>query len=210
MSPLTAPTADANGPDLRSVSERRGDAFVQILTAAANCPDAASEAGEPVTVMVTVPLAELKSGIGHGLIDGYQNLSAAQIRRLACDSKILPVVLGTNSEPLDIGRATRVVPRAIRRALINRDKGCAFPTCDKRPKWTDAHHVRHWSSGGPTSLENLALLCRNHHRVIHHSDWEIRMIQGLPWFIPPSYVDPNRAPRRNVLHTTRTVHRLRT
>jgi hypothetical protein len=73
----------------------------------------------------------LKSGIGHGLLDGYWNLSAAQIRRIACDAAVVPVVLGSKSEILDIGRATRIVPRAIRRALIRRDKGCSFPGCAK-------------------------------------------------------------------------------
>ncbi|GLY69810.1 HNH endonuclease [Amycolatopsis taiwanensis] len=203
LSPLTAPTPGPNGWDERSPSERRGDAFAHILKAAANCPDASTEAGEPVTVMVNVSLEDLKTGVGRGLIDGHTNISAAQIRRMACDAKILPVVLGSKSEPLDIGRATRVVPRSIRRALIQRDRGCTFPSCTKRAKWTHAHHVRHWASGGPTSLQNLALLCHHHHRLIHHSDWEIRMIQGHPWFIPPSHVDHQRTPRRNVLHSTR-------
>jgi hypothetical protein len=142
--------------------------------------------------------------IGHGLLDGYWTLSAAEIRRLACDSTVIPVVLGSHGETLDIGRATRIVPRRLRRALIHRDKGCTFPSCTKKAKWTEAHHITEWSRGGPTSLENLTLLCRHHHRVIHHTEWEIRMIQGKPWYIPPSYVDSARAPRRNVLHAMRT------
>ncbi|WP_425388268.1 HNH endonuclease signature motif containing protein [Amycolatopsis taiwanensis] len=75
------------------------------------------------------------------------------------------------STPLDIGRAARVVPRSIRRALNQRDRGCTFPNCTKRPKWTHAHHVAHWAVGGPTSLQNLTLLCHHHHRLIHHSAW---------------------------------------
>lgn len=117
--------------------------------------------------MVNVSLEDLKAGVGRGLIDGHTNISAARIRRMACDAKILPVVLGSKSEPLDIGRATRVVPRSIRRALIQRDRGCTFPSCTKRAKWTHAHHLVHWAMGGPTSLQNLALLCHHHHRLIH-------------------------------------------
>jgi uncharacterized protein DUF222/HNH endonuclease len=201
LSPLTAPTAGVNGPDERSPGERRGDAFAQILTAAANCPDAATEAGEPVTVMVSVPLDDLKTGVGHGLIDGYRNLPAAQIRRMACDSKVLPLVLGTSGEPLDIGRATRVVPRSIRRALIDPDKGCAFPNCAKRPKWTHAHHLRHWPKGGPTSLRNLTLLCSYHHRLIHHSKWgnphdpRTPMVHPTSPCGPATRTPPQRPPR---------------
>jgi hypothetical protein len=204
LSPLTEPRPTEDGPDRRSPSERRGDAFADIVRLAAGCPDVPNEAGEPVSLMVTVRLDDLKTGIGHGLIDGYWNISAAEIRRMACDAQVIPVVLGSKGETLDVGRATRIVPRRIRRALIHRDKGCSFVGCDKKAKWTEAHHIREWSRGGPTSLENLTLLCRHHHRVIHNAEWEIRMIQGTPWYIPPSYVDSDRAPRRNILHAMRT------
>jgi hypothetical protein len=133
LSPHTAPRSTEEGPDRRSRSERHGDAFRDILTLAAKCENTPTEAGEPATLMVSVTLEELKSGIGHGLLDGYWNLSAAQIRRIACDAAVVPVVLGSKSEILDIGRATRVVPRAIRRALIRRDRGCSFPGCVKKP-----------------------------------------------------------------------------
>lgn len=204
LSPLTEPRITDEGPGLRSPSERRGDAFAEILTLAAACRDVPSEAGEPVTLMVSVGLEDLKNGVGHGLLDGYWNVSVAQIRRMACDAKVIPVVLDSKGETLDIGRATRVVPRRIRRALIRRDKGCSFPQCDKKAKWTQAHHVQEWSRGGPTALGNLTLLCRHHHRVMHHTDWQIRMIQGIPWYLPPSYVDPTRTPRRNALHALRS------
>ncbi|TNC21141.1 HNH endonuclease signature motif containing protein, partial [Amycolatopsis alkalitolerans] len=155
-------------------------------------------------LMVSVTLEDLKAGVGYGLLDGYWTISVAQIRRLACDARIVPVVLGAQGETLDVGRATRIVPRSIRRALTRRDKGCAFPGCGKKAKWTDAHHILEWSRGGTTALANLTLLCRRHHRTIHHTDWQIRMIHGKPWFIPPSYVDPERTPRHNALHAMRS------
>ena len=98
-----------------------------------------------------------------------QTLTAAVIRRLACDAGIIPIVLGSRSEVLDVGRKRRTVPTGIRRALIVRDKGCAFPRCDRPPGWTDAHHIIPWSHGGPTSLQNLVLLCGHHHDTVHHS-----------------------------------------
>jgi len=203
LSPLTEPRSSDEGPDLRSPAERRGDALAEVLRLAAKSPDVASEAGEPATLLVSVTLDQLKSGLGHGLLDGYDMLSAAQIRRLACDAKVVPVVLGARSETLDIGRATRVVPRRIRRALLRRDKGCTFPSCTRKAKWTEAHHVIPWAQGGPTSLDNLTLLCAHHHHVLHRTEWRICMIDGHPWYIPPPHIDPHVTPRRNTLHVMR-------
>jgi 5-methylcytosine-specific restriction endonuclease McrA len=88
-------------------------------------------------------------------------------RRLACDASVTRVVLSPESQPLDVGRRTRLIPPAIRTALVVRDRGCTYPGCDRGPQWTDAHHVRHWADGGSTSLDNLVLLCRQHHRAVH-------------------------------------------
>jgi Domain of unknown function (DUF222)/HNH endonuclease len=89
------------------------------------------------------------------------------LRRIGCDASVVRVVLDPAGQPLDVGRRTRVVPPAIRTALTVRDGGCAYPGCDRGPQWTDAHHVRHWADGGSTSLDNLVLLCRHHHRAVH-------------------------------------------
>ncbi|MDN5765440.1 MAG: HNH endonuclease [Humibacillus sp.] len=97
-------------------------------------------------------------------------LSAAMVRRLACDAAIIPVILGSDSQPLDVGREERLVTRAMRTALWLRDGGCSFPGCSTPAQWTDAHHVRHWLHGGTTCLGNLALLCRRHHVYVHEKD----------------------------------------
>jgi hypothetical protein len=89
----------------------------------------------------------------------------------------------------------------MRRALVLRDHGCTFPGCTTPAKWCDAHHRHHWADGGPTALPNLVLLCRTHHDLIHHSDWHITMRHDRPEFIPPTYIDPTRTPRRNSVHT---------
>src|SRR5947208_10566469 len=117
-------------------------------------------------------------------------LSAATARRLACDATIIPLVLGANSEPLDIGRATRLIPPAIRRALIARDRGCAFPGCRRPPRWCDAHHIKYWADGGETCLENLVLLCSHHHDLIHHSQWTVAITDGRPVVTPTAWLDP--------------------
>jgi hypothetical protein len=100
------------------------------------------------------------------------------------------MVLGSAGQVLDVGRATRVVPASIRRALIVRDKGCAFPRCDRPPGWTDAHHVIPWARGGPTSLQNLVLLCGHHHDTVHHRGWTVSIdpADGLPAFMPPAWL----------------------
>ena len=84
-----------------------------------------------------------------------------------------PVLGGALSQPLDVGRATRVVQPAQRSALAVRDGGCVFPGCDRPLAWCDAHHLRHWLDGGPTDLANLALLCRAHHRRVHEEGWQL-------------------------------------
>jgi len=88
-------------------------------------------------------------------------------RRLACEAAVIPAVLGSGSELLDLGRRSAVVSPALRRAVALRDKRCRFPGCDRPHAWCAAHHVIHWADGGATSLANLILLRRRHHRLIH-------------------------------------------
>ena len=137
---------------------------------------------------------------GHAILDGVGPIDAASARRIACDAKVIPAVLGSRSEPLDLGRATYTVPTALRRALILRDGGCAFAGCDRTHRQCHGHHIRHWADGGPTQLKNLVLLCGRHHRLIHHSEWECAIIDGQAEFRPPTFLDPERVPRRNQLH----------
>lgn len=118
------------------------------------------------------------------------------VRRWACDAEIIPMVLGSDSQPLDVGRMTRSVPDAVRRALNLRDGGCAFPGCTRRPRRCHAHHVHHWADGGVTALHNLTLLCLHHHQLVHHEHRHVEMVDGLPWFTPPPWIDPARRPRR--------------
>ncbi|MDD7964933.1 HNH endonuclease signature motif containing protein [Actinomycetospora lemnae] len=132
---------------------------------------------------------------GFGLLDSGARVHPATARRWACDAAVIPVVLGSRSEPLDVGRAQRTAGDAIRRALDLRDGGCAFPGCDRRPRRCQAHHVDHWLDGGETALDNMCLLCSFHHQLVHHGHWTIRMIDGRPWFTPPWIIDPGRRPR---------------
>ncbi|NMO88278.1 HNH endonuclease signature motif containing protein [Actinomycetospora sp. TBRC 11914] len=145
-------------------------------------------------VAVTIPLEWLRAQIGHAEFDTGRPLDPAAARRLACDAQILPAVLGTRSEPVELGRATYAVTEALRRLLTIRDRGCAHPGCTRRPRRCHAHHIRHWIDGGDTDPDNLVLLCRYHHHLVHHGGWDIRMIGGRPWFTPPRWIDPARRP----------------
>jgi HNH endonuclease len=107
---------------------------------------------------------------GHHDLGGEGSLAA----HLRVAATRLPAALGgAPTQPLEVGRATRVVSAAQRAALTVRDRGCAFPDCDRPPAWCDAHHLVHWLHGGPTDLPNLALLCRAHHRAVHEGGWRL-------------------------------------
>ncbi|WP_238412420.1 HNH endonuclease signature motif containing protein [Saccharothrix deserti] len=196
LEPLSQPRPD--GPKDRA--HRLGEAFGDLIALASRSEHLPSEAGERPHISITIDLDTLRRGVGHAVLDGDHYLSAAQTRRLACDAKIIPAVMGGDSEVLDLGRTKRTVSVAQRKALHTRDRGCAFPGCPRPPKWCDAHHVKHWADCGDTDLDNLVLLCRTHHSLIHHSRWQISMTGGVPTFIPPRHIDPAQLPRQNLLH----------
>ncbi|MHC6222701.1 HNH endonuclease signature motif containing protein [Arthrobacter sp. MMS24-S77] len=138
-----------------------------------------------------------RRGRGTGSFTFTGPVPAATLRKLACDADIIPVVLGGEGQVLDIGRASRIFPAHIRKAITARDKGCAFPGCTMPAPWCEAHHIEYWSRGGPTSAANGTLLCSHHHHLIHKEDWLIQVRNQIPWFIPPPHTDPDRKPRRN-------------
>jgi hypothetical protein len=146
--------------------------------------------GAKANITVTIDLQDLKAATADAIGQTvYSNgLSAATIRRLACDAKVIPIVLGTNSEPLDVGRCERLVTRAMRRALNTRDRGCVV--CGAPPIMCDAHHLISWIDGGETKLSNLALLCRRHHTDLHQGRWTIKIANGKVHVTRPTWADP--------------------
>ncbi|GAA2172896.1 hypothetical protein GCM10009784_05160 [Arthrobacter parietis] len=163
--------------------------------------------GHRPQVMVTINYRDLlkdltgSGNVGHSGHDGHsvfaQQLSARSIRKLACDADILPLVLGGKGQVLDIGRTQRLFPPHLRRALVARDKGCAFPDCTTPATWCEAHHIIPWAAGGTTNISDGVLLCTRHHHQIHEGNWTVESVNGIPWFRPPKYLDPQRTPRRN-------------
>jgi hypothetical protein len=136
--------------------------------------DSARPAGERTQVVVHVDsqaLAGAERGPRRCETEDGAPLAPETARRLSCDASRVEIADGSQG-PLDIGRRTRTVPAAMRRALASRDGGCRFPGCT-HTRWTDAHHIRHWSQGGETSTENLVLLCRRHHRLVHEGGFRV-------------------------------------
>ena len=124
-------------------------------------------------------------------------ISPSSIRPLSCEAELIPAVLGSNGALLDLGRTARLFSTDQRRALIARDRGCSAPNCKIPALWCDAHHVEPWHIGGTTSIGNAVLLCSHHHHAVHAGMWSISMQDGIAWFIPAEYLDPDRRPRRN-------------
>ncbi|MGO4122215.1 DUF222 domain-containing protein, partial [Arthrobacter sp. YAF16] len=141
----------------------------------------------------TVPL----EFTGTGTLAFTGPVTAAIIRKIACDADIIPVLLGSQGRILDIGRTTRIFPPHLRKAITARDQGCAFPGCTIPAPWCEAHHINYWSTGGTTSTDNGTLLCSHHHHLTHKEQWTIQIRAGIPWFIPPPHLDPRQTPRRN-------------
>ena len=112
---------------------------------------------------------------GPGVLDEPEGVyvSAETSRRLACDAAHVEMRHAADGPVLDVGRRTRTIPSAIRRALVARDQRCRFPGCSARH--CDAHHVKHWANGGATKLTNLVLLCRRHHRAVHEERFGVTL-----------------------------------
>jgi hypothetical protein len=161
--------ADGRGgsaePRLRESRPTNVEALVAMADASL-AREGGRSGGERYQVVVYVDEAVLAGNDAAGpVLVGGPAVAADTARRIACDAAVVRVSLGQDG-PLDVGRRTRTIPPALRRALRLRDRGCRFPGCENH-RFVDAHHIRHWARGGPTALDNLVLLCRRHHRLVH-------------------------------------------
>lgn len=180
----------------RSFEQRQAAALGEIcgfsLTHDDTLPDTG---GERPQIRLTLDLDRLRDAAAGTHLDTGAWYTPAQLRMLACDAHIIPSVVRGNSEVLDIGRATRTIPTAIRRAVAIRDRGCSYPGCEQPPARCDVHHCTEWCDGGDTSLHNCTMLCKAHHQIVHRAGWSVRIRDGHPEFIPPPFLDPQQRPR---------------
>jgi hypothetical protein len=154
-----------------------------VLAEAALASGRGRSGGERYQVVVHVEADALASDDGEAgcALDDGPAISAETARRLACDASVLQTS-ERQGRTVRVGRKTRTIPPAIRRALTARDRGCRFPGCENH-RFLDAHHVRHWARGGETRLDNLLLLCRRHHRLVHEGGYAVdeRLRFYDPW-----------------------------
>ena len=143
-----------------------------------------------------------KTSETHAWLEDGPGIGIETARRLACDASMVTVVEDTEGKVLNVGRKTRTVPPSIRRALNLRDHSCRFPGCTSQ--YVDAHHIQHWCDGGETSLDNLVLLCRYHHRLLHQKVFSItRDNQGELMFMNSqnNEIKPNLYPQFDKCNT---------
>ncbi|SHG78897.1 HNH endonuclease signature motif containing protein [Geodermatophilus nigrescens] len=159
--------ADRPAGDDRTRAQRLADGAVQLADTALASGSTPRLRGVKPQVVVKVDAEDLATGRGSAQLGSGALVSAARARWLACDSNIARVVMGPDGVPLDLGRDQRLATRHIRRAAEVRDGGCVFTGCGAPTWWCDVHHLVHWLDGGPTSLENSALLCERHHTEVH-------------------------------------------
>lgn len=151
--------------------------------------------GPKAHLTVTIDYDSLRSAAAGAIGDAVfgDGLSAATVRRLACDAQVIPVVLGSKSQPLDVGTTKRLVTGPMRLALNARDRGCVV--CGAPPIQCEAHHLVHWVDGGDTAVGNLVLLCKRHHLDLHAGHWHIEIIDDVVHVSRPTWATPARIPR---------------
>ena len=121
-------------------------------------------------------------------------MSVDTVLGLAGEAEIIPIVCSATGAVLNMGRSQRIATLNQTYALYARDRGCSFPGCAHPPEWCERHHIKAWVDGGRTDLDNLALLCEYHHHNFAIRGWDCTMINGLPAWIPPRWIDPTNAP----------------
>ena len=197
------PLMSRTGPsDTRGMRQLRADALLDIAKLALDAGDEPELGGERPHLSVVVDEQALQSGRGT-ITMSWTGVAvpAATARRWACDARLTPVLarllppppngvsnpmtpaaraLGGGWLPLDVGRASRLATTGQLKALRVRDGGCVHPGCSRTAAYCDAHHVRHWADGGATSVDNMVLLCRHHHRTLHQGLWSLRPDEGQP------------------------------
>jgi len=159
------PLAQLSGAhDDRDREQRYADALVELASG-----------GKPASIQVTATIETLKglAGAAAAEMEFSLPISSTSVQRMACDCSVTRVLLDQDSVTIDVGRSKRVVAGPLRRALNARDGQCRWPGCERPASWCDGHHMVHWIDGGDTDLDNLVLLCRRHHRMVHEGGWQL-------------------------------------
>jgi Domain of unknown function (DUF222)/HNH endonuclease len=180
--------------DSRTPKQRRADALTEIVHHAMDEGKLPRRSGVRPHVAVSTTLEGLKAELGAPAseLESGMPISSKTVQRLACDGT-LSRVLKADSMVVDVGRATRAISPAQRRALNARFRGCCGPGCDRPINWTTPHHIEFWSRGGPSNMSNLLPLCYYHHRLVHEGGWQVIKAGREFRFLPPDRAAMRRA-----------------
>jgi 5-methylcytosine-specific restriction endonuclease McrA len=184
--PAAAPVPPDPAEQAPSRAQQQADALALLAETALHHALDPGAPGERYLVVVHVDAAVLAdpAGPGQSVLEEASHVSAETSRRLACDASRVVMRHDGDGRVVEVGARTRTIPPALRRALQHRDQTCRFPGCHVRV--AEGHHVRHWAQGGPTTLSNLALLCRRHHRAVHEEGYQVeRLADGSLTFRRP-------------------------
>ena len=180
MTPVGQATSGGQSQDAAAPRPWAADGLLHIATSYLEAGAGATADGSTPDAQVVIHL-DRDLGAGDGALaaslDDGTHVSAETLRRVACDGGLVAAVVDEHAGVLDVGRRTRAIPTAIKRALWLRDKGCRFPGCANH-RFVDGHHIRHWLHGGRTALDNLLLLCTFHHRLVHEGGFTITLTDG--------------------------------
>jgi 5-methylcytosine-specific restriction protein A len=196
---VDAKAAPRTADDDRTPAQRQAEALADACGYVLDHGEVPECGGRRPQLNVLIRLEDLQQRARAAMLDFGGALTPEGLRLLACDAAVIPIVLDGKGQPLDIGRASRTIPDGLRRAVAARDRGCAHPGCGRPPSWAEVHHIQPWENGGQTALHNCVMVCKAHHRLLHHSGWLVRIRDGLPEFLPPAWIDPERRPRRRPL-----------
>ncbi len=159
--------------DAPTMEQQQADALALVAETALHHGIDPGAPGEryQVVVHVDAPALADPDAPGQSVLENGEHVSAETSQRLACDASRVMMQHARDGRVVEVAARTRTIPPAIRRALHNRDHGCRFPGCTAR--FGEGHHIQHWAQGGPTTLSNLAMLCRRHHRAVHEEGYQV-------------------------------------
>ncbi|WP_106849035.1 HNH endonuclease signature motif containing protein [Blastococcus sp. Marseille-P5729] len=213
IGPLAAPQPadDQAGADDRTAAQRTHDALHDACQRLLDLAGVPASGGTAATVHITIDLDRLVEALARlrddhagwsaqraaGQIAGGDQLTITEVMRLARDATLIPVWISKTNGIVAYGRERRTASPSQTHALIARDQGCSFPGCEVPPDWCQRHHVVPWWAGGQTDLDNLTLVCGYHHREFDKRGWAVDIVNGIPVWTPPAWLDPQRRPQVN-------------
>ena len=200
LGPLSAPApADDGTRDERNAAQRRHDGLAEACTRLLTSGTLPDSGGTATTVLVTIDYQDLLRRTGHATTSYGTLIPVAELLRRAADAAIIPIVLNDTGGVMAYGRTRLLASPAQRRALAARDRGCVRPGCTIPADWCEVHHAPPWQDGGRTDLDTMALVCPHDHDDLDRGA-AIHMINGVPHWVDPPYLDPRQTPRRNTAH----------